>query len=123
MEHPSEGAGCWNGEYVQVGFVLDCCDREAIAFVAAPRDLWAADIQSLIGKAVGKRFGDGNRANNQIQWLSDNGSIYTALETVIAAERLNLAPITTPAMSPQSNGMSEAFVNTQVTRASWLQRG
>ena len=31
---------------------------------------------------------------------------------MIAAERLNLAPITTPAMSPQSNGMSEAFVNT-----------
>jgi putative transposase len=37
---------------------------------------------------------------------------YTALETVIAAERLNLAPITTRARSPESNGMSEAFVNT-----------
>ena len=103
---------CWNGEYVQLGFVLDCCDREAIAFVAAPRDLCARDIQSLMRKAVAKRFGDGNRADNPIQWLSDNGSIYTALDTVITAEKLNLAPITTPAMSPQSNGMSEAFVNT-----------
>lgn len=62
--------------------------------------------------AVACRFGHGNRADNPIQWLSDNGSIYTALDTVIAAERLNLVPITTPAMSPQSNGMSEAFVNT-----------
>ena len=103
---------CWNGEYVQLGFVLDCCDREAIAFVAAPRDLWARDIQSLMAKAVAKRFGEGNRPERAIQWLSDNGSIYTALDTVITAERLNLAPITTPARSPQSNGMSEAFVNT-----------
>jgi len=47
-----------------------------------------------------------------IQWLSDNEGIYTALETVIAAEKLNLAPITTPVASPESNGMSEAFVNT-----------
>ena len=47
-----------------------------------------------------------------MKWLSDNGSIYTALDTVITAERLNLAPITTPAMSAQSNGMSKAFVNT-----------
>ena len=63
-------------------------------------------------KAAANRFGEGNRADRPIQWLSDNGSIYTALDTVITAERLNLAPITTPAMSPQSNGMSEAFVNT-----------
>lgn len=35
-----------------------------------------------------------------------------ALDTLITAERLRLVPITTPAASPQSNGMSEAFVNT-----------
>ena len=28
------------------------------------------------------------------------------------AERFNLAPITTPVRSPESNGMAEAFVNT-----------
>lgn len=38
--------------------------------------------------------------------------MYAARDTVIAAERLNLAPITTPARSPQSNGRSEAFVHT-----------
>jgi hypothetical protein len=43
---------------------------------------------------------------------SDNGSIYTALDTLCTAERLHLVPITTPASSPQSNSMSEAFVNT-----------
>ena len=39
-------------------------------------------------------------------------SIYTALATEWEAQRLHLHPITTPAYSPQSNGMSEAFVNT-----------
>ena len=36
--------------------------------------------------------------------------MYTALETVIYAERHGLAPVTTPAYSPESNGMAEAFV-------------
>jgi len=103
---------CWNGELVQLGFALDCHDREVLATVAVPRDLCAVDIQTLMHRAVAGRFGDGARPDAPIQWLSDNGSIYTALETQITAERLHLVPITTPAASPQSNGMSEAFVNT-----------
>lgn len=103
---------CWNGELVQLGFVLDCHDREALATVAAPRDLLGTDIQQLMQQAVAARFGAGARPDTPLQWLSDNGSIYTAIETVITAERLHLVPITTPAQSAESNGMSEAFVNT-----------
>ncbi|MGH7688006.1 MAG: IS3 family transposase [Gemmatimonadaceae bacterium] len=103
---------CWNGELVQVGFALDGHDREVLATVAVPRDLRAVDIQTLMHRAVAARFGAGGQPDAPIQWLSDNGSIYTALETQITAERLHLVPITTPAASPQSNGMSEAFVNT-----------
>lgn len=103
---------CWNGELVQVAFALDCHDREVLAHVDVPRDLRATDIQALMAAAVAARFGTAPRAPQPIQWLSDNGSIYTALETVGAADRLNLVPITTPPSSPQSNGMSEAFVNT-----------
>lgn len=103
---------CWNGEVVQLGFALDCHDRECLASVAAPRDLCAADIQQLMQRAVAGRFGAGARPDTPIQWLSDNGSIYTALDTVCTAERLHLEPITTPVASPESNGMSEAFVNT-----------
>lgn len=102
---------CWNGEKVQVGFALDCCDREALAWVAAPGDLTGADIRTLMSRAVEGRFPEG-RTSTAIQWLSDKGSIYTALETQIQAEHLGLVPVTTPARSPQSNGMSEAFVNT-----------
>ena len=103
---------CWSGEIVQLGFALDCHDREALAHVEAPRDLTGADIQQLMHGAVAARFGMGQRPDVPIQWLSDNGSIYTALDTRCTAERLHLVPITTPAASPQSNGMSEAFVNT-----------
>lgn len=98
---------CWNGEIVQVGFALDCCDREALAFVAEARDLTAADIQQLMGRAVQHRF-EQERTPDAVQWLSDNGSIYTALETVLHAERLGLEGVTTPVRSPESNGMSEA---------------
>jgi transposase InsO family protein len=102
---------CGNGGFVVVAFALDCHDREALAHVAAARDLVAQDIQQLMQAAVTARFGTG-RPPVPIQWLSDNGGIYTALDTLCAAERLHLVPITTPAYSPQSNGMSEAFVNT-----------
>jgi putative transposase len=47
-----------------------------------------------------------------VQWPTDNESTYTAPETVICAVQLGIAPITTPAYSPQSNGLSEAFVHT-----------
>lgn len=102
---------CWNGQYIQLGFVLDCHDRECLAWVAVPRDCTAREIQQLMLEAVAARFGD-SRPQAPIQFLSDNGSIYTALDTLCTAERLNLAPITTPRASPESNGMSEAFVNT-----------
>ena len=44
--------------------------------------------------------------------LSDNGSPYTAKETRDFAAALNLVPCFTPVRSPESNGMSEAFVKT-----------
>jgi putative transposase len=47
-----------------------------------------------------------------IQWLSDNGSPYTARETRALAQVVGLVPLTTPIQSPQSNGMAEAFVKT-----------
>ena len=37
---------------------------------------------------------------------------YTATATVLYAHELRLVPITTPAYSPQSNGLAEAFVKT-----------
>jgi hypothetical protein len=65
----------------------------------------------LMRQAAFARFGN-ERPIERLEWLSDNGAVYTALKTVIEAEKLGLTPITTPVASPESNGMSEAFVNT-----------
>jgi putative transposase len=102
---------CWNGDRVQIAFALDCHDREVLRYVCVVGTLRASDIGHLMRQAVASRFGE-HPPTGAVQWLSDNGGIYTALDTVIEAERLGLEPITTPAYSPQSNGMSEAFVNT-----------
>ena len=61
--------------------------------------------------AVEKRFGF-MRAPHPVEHLSDNGSPYTAKETRDFAIALNLVPCFTPVKSPESNGMSEAFVKT-----------
>ena len=47
-----------------------------------------------------------------MQWLADNGSAYTAGETVDFATALNLVACSTPVRSPESNGVCEAFVKT-----------
>jgi putative transposase len=99
---------CWNGEVVEVAFALDCCDRECLAHIGHARALDGADVRTLMRAAVTHRFG-AEPLPQPIQWLTDNESMYTALETVIMAEQLGLVPITTPVSSPESNGISEAF--------------
>ena len=68
-------------------------------------------IRDMMLEAVEKRFG-ALRAPETIEMLSDNGSAYIAKETIIFAGQLNLKSCFTPVKSPQSNGMSEAFVKT-----------
>lgn len=55
-------SACWSGEVVEIGFALDCCDRECPAVVAEARALTAADIQALMQAAVAARFGAGRPA-------------------------------------------------------------
>lgn len=102
---------CWNGEVVELIFAVDCHDREAIAVIAEDRAITGDHVRRLVRRAVFARFGT-QPPVTPIQWLSDNEGIYTALETVIAAERVGLTPITTPVASPESNGIAEAFVHT-----------
>jgi putative transposase len=47
-----------------------------------------------------------------VQWLSDNGSAYTAEQTRLFVRQIGFQPVTTPVRSPQSNGMAESFVKT-----------
>jgi hypothetical protein len=103
----------WSGEVLSVAFAIDCHDREVPAFVASPRSLTGADIRTLMDRTLWARFGEATlKAPHAIQWLSDNGPPYTATATVLYAHELGLVPITTPAYSPESNGLVEAFVGT-----------
>lgn len=104
--------GCDNGEKVRVAFALDCCDREAMSFLATTAGISGEDVRDLMVAAVEHRFGRVNRLPVTIEWLSDNGSCYIAGETRTFAHGIGLEPRTTPVESPQSNGMAEAFVRT-----------
>jgi len=104
--------GCDNGEKVRVAFTLDCCDREAISWVATTGGINSSDIRDLMVESVERRFGLVSKLPKPIEWLSDNGSPYTASETRALARDIGLVPCTTPIQSPQSNGMAEAFVKT-----------
>lgn len=64
-------------------------------------------IKDLMLETVGYRFGT-QQVPKQLQWLTDNGSCYTAWETVAFGRSLGL-DIRTPAYSPESNGMAEAL--------------
>jgi putative transposase len=97
---------------VRVALALDCCDREAMSFLATTSGVSGEDVRDLMLAAVEYRFGPVNRLPITIEWLSDNGSCYLAGETRSFARNIGLDPRTTPIESPHSNGMAEAFVRT-----------
>lgn len=102
---------CWNGEAVRVVFAIDACDREIIAWQAATTGVSGEMVRDLMLACVEARFG-ALRAPHPVQWLTDNGSAYTARDTLDFAMALSLVPCFTPVRSPESNGISEAFVKT-----------
>jgi len=103
---------CWNGERVRVAFSLDTCDREAMSFLGTTGGISAEMICDLIADSVAARFGLVDQVPQPLEWLSDNGSAYTAEATRRFATALGLRVCTTPVRSPESNGMAEAFVKT-----------
>jgi putative transposase len=103
---------CWNGEKVRIAFIIDAFDREIIAHVAvAGAGISGSDVRDMMLAAVERRFGV-DRALHPVEHLSDNGSCYTATDTRDFAAAVGLVPCFTPVRSPESNGMSEAFVKT-----------
>lgn len=104
---------CWNGERVQVSFSLDCCDRAVITHRASIDHPTSLTIQDLMAETVEARFGPGTpKVPHPVEWLSDNGPVYTAHDTREFGRSLGLLVCTTPAYSPESNGMAESFVKT-----------
>lgn len=103
---------CDNGDRVQVAFSMDTCDREAMRHVASTKGIDGEMIRDLMAETILYRFNTSNKLPHSIQWLSDNGSCYTAKDTVKFGRSMGLDICTTPPYSPESNGMAEAFVKT-----------
>lgn len=97
---------------MRVVFSLDCHDREVLSYRANSKGLTSDDVCSLMTQSIESRFGLDIKLPNEIQWLSDNGPQFTSKQTLQFAKDLGLLPCTTPAYSPESNGMAEAFVKT-----------
>lgn len=102
---------CLNGDQVHVAFSIDTCDREVMRYIASTIGIDAQAIRDLMIETMEYRLGR-CQTTSPIQWLTDNGKCYTARETVAFGRRLGLEIRTTPAYSPESNGMAEAFVKT-----------
>jgi transposase InsO family protein len=103
---------CWNGQVVRVAFALDCCDREIISHIATTGGITGGMVRDLMIESVERRFGSILRLPHPVEWLSDNGSCYTAMETRVFAKDMGFISCFTPLRSPESNGMAEAFVKT-----------
>jgi putative transposase len=97
--------------HLRVAFALDCCDREAMSFVATTGGISGDDVRDLMGRRRAS-VRQGQLLAVTIEWLSDNGSCYIAGDTRSFARDIGLEPRTTPIESPQNNGMAEAFVRT-----------
>jgi transposase InsO family protein len=102
---------CRDGAVVRVLFAIDACDREVIAWSATTGGVSGEMVRDLMVACVERRFG-ATRTPHAVEWLSDNGSAYVARETRQIATALGLQLAFTPVRSPESNGISEAFVKT-----------
>jgi putative transposase len=102
---------CWNGDTVRVAFAIDTHDREMLAWTASPRGTCGIAVRDLMLVAVERRFGT-LVAPQPVEWLADNGSCFTAHETLAFAHAIRLVPCFTPVRSPESNGIAEALVKT-----------
>ena len=84
-----------------------------MSYVATTAAITGEMVRDLMAESVERRFGaNALRASHPVEWLSDNGPPYTAAETRDFGEKLGLLVCTTPAYSPESNGMAESFVKT-----------
>lgn len=104
------GIRCWDGRLIWLAFVMDCHDREIISYISSTIGIDGQTIRDMLLEAKEQRFGDSKVPSTQ--FLSDNGPQYTAFATMAFIETLGFEVCHTPAYSPESNGMAEAFVKT-----------
>ena len=86
---------CDSGGEVRVASAFGYCGREAMGHVATTGGITAEDVRDLMVATVEHRYGQVNRVPEPIEWLTDNGSCYTARNTRAFARGIGLIPRTT----------------------------
>ena len=104
---------CWNGDLVRRPSIIDAHAPEIDPawHAVANAGISGSMVRDMTLEAVESRFA-AIQAPHALEWLTDNGSVYTAHETRAFATALNLVPCFTPIQSPELNGISESFVKT-----------
>ena len=80
---------------------IDTCDREITAWQASAGCVSGELVRDLMLACVERRFA-ALRAPHPVQWLGDNGSAYTARETLAFAATLSLGPCFTPCVAQKA---------------------
>lgn len=99
---------CDNGEPLRLTFALDCCDRKTMSWAATTAGHSGDIVRDVMLAAVENRCANELHTPSEIEWLTDNGSGYTADDTRRFAVAIGLKPMTTPVCNPQSNGWPRA---------------
>ncbi|MBT2375385.1 IS3 family transposase [Pseudomonas fluorescens] len=89
---------CEDGAKLSVTFALDCCDREAIGWVASPTGYNGDDIRDLRLESV-ESASVINGLQRRCSGSAINGSAYTAEQTRLFARQIGLQPVTTPVVA------------------------
>jgi putative transposase len=84
---------------VRVAFALGCCDREVISHVATTGGITGEMVRDLMIESVERRF-ETVDLPHKVEWLSDNGSCYTARETITFAQDMGFITCFTPSEAP-----------------------
>ena len=103
---------CDNGERVRIAFALDCCDREAMSFVATTGWIGGDEVRDLMVRPSSTVLAASIACPTRSSGSATTAPAISLTETRSFARGLGLEPRTTPVESPQSNGMAEAFVRT-----------
>lgn len=99
----------WNGDKGRLAIVIDCADRQIIAYKWA-KSITGNTLIEVVKEALKKRFGCENvPAKGNLEFLSDNGSEFIEKGFRKFLERAGLTVCNTPIRSPESNGISESF--------------
>jgi len=98
--------------------VLDNCTRECLGWVFSRR-CRAKEAQDAIREAVINRFGSEQEVPEDLELLTDNGSIFLARDFQDQMDEYGIGQTFTPYECPSANGLAERFIKTVKEEKTW----